>query len=100
MAAVASAMPSIKPTIAALAPSVVVRKIGRTEWIISEDMSISRLTSPNAQTVRGNRDKALTGADDSFKERTRPESLAPDRSKDRLRDRLGWRQACATWLAP
>src|SRR3954466_5113873 len=51
--AVASAMPSITPTIVTLTPSVTVRNKGRSAWIVSDDRSMNRLTKPSAQTVRG-----------------------------------------------
>src|SRR3954471_10410744 len=53
MEAVASAMPSIAPTVATLAPSVAVRKSGSRAWIVSDDRSMNRLTTPSAHTVRG-----------------------------------------------
>jgi hypothetical protein len=51
--AVASPIPSIRPTISALAPSTEVRKTGSRPWIISEEMSMNRLTQPSAHTPRG-----------------------------------------------
>jgi hypothetical protein len=51
--AVASAMPSIKPTSAALAPSVETRNTGRSAWIISDELSMKSDTKPSAQTARG-----------------------------------------------
>src|SRR3569623_3151097 len=53
MLAVASATPSISPTMATLTPSPVVRKSGSRPWMISEERSMNRLTRPSAQTVRG-----------------------------------------------
>jgi hypothetical protein len=53
--AVASAPPSISPTVSTLAPSSEVRKTGSRLWIISEEMSISRLTKPSAQMLAGRR---------------------------------------------
>ncbi len=51
--AVASAMPSRKPTVVTLAPSAVTRNTGRSEWIISDETSMNRLTNPSAHTPRG-----------------------------------------------
>jgi hypothetical protein len=51
--AVLSATPSIRPTAVTGAPSTAVRKIGRTGTIISELMSVKKLTSPAATTFRG-----------------------------------------------
>src|SRR5579863_4739220 len=51
--AVASPTPSIRPTISVLAPSTVVRNTGSRPWIISEEMSMNRLTKPSAHTPRG-----------------------------------------------
>ncbi len=49
----ASALPSIKPIVNALAPSPPASKIGNTLCTISEPMSVNMLTMPSAQTVRG-----------------------------------------------
>src|SRR5690606_6110140 len=51
--ALASATPSIKPTSATLAPSVLTRKTGNRLWIISEEISMNIDTKPMAQTPRG-----------------------------------------------
>ena len=51
--AVASPTPSISPTISVLAPSTLVRKTGSRPWIISEEMSMNRLTKPSAHTPPG-----------------------------------------------
>ena len=48
-----SPTPSVRPIHTALAPSVVDIKSGKSAWIISEEISISRLTKPKTQTVRG-----------------------------------------------
>ena len=53
--AVASPMPSMKPTISVLAPSTVVRNTGSRPWIISDEISMNRLTKPSAQMLPGNR---------------------------------------------
>jgi len=53
--AVASAAPSINPTVSALAASAVVRNTGNSAWIISDEMSISRLTKPSVQIAGGRR---------------------------------------------
>lgn len=37
----------------ALAPRVLAMNRGRSAWIISEEMSINRLTKPSTHTVRG-----------------------------------------------
>ena len=55
ISAVASATPSINPTTSALAPSVVTRNTGSRLWIISDEMSISRLTKPSVQIAAGKR---------------------------------------------
>ena len=55
MLAVASAMPSMKPTVSVEAPRTVTRYTGRSAWIISEEMSMNMLTMPSAQTPRGMR---------------------------------------------
>jgi hypothetical protein len=49
----ASAKPSIKPTMATLAPSVPVKKRGRIAWAISLDISMKRDAKPNIHTPRG-----------------------------------------------
>ena len=49
----ASAMPSIRPTVATLVPSETVRNSGSRAWMLSDDASINRLTRPRAHTVRG-----------------------------------------------
>ena len=51
-AAVASAAPSISPSAKALTPSPPTRNTGSSAWTISEDMSMHRLTTPSAQTLR------------------------------------------------
>ena len=56
--AVASATPSSRPTSVTLAPSAVTRNRGNSAWIISEETSMQRLTSPSAQTPRGMERKA------------------------------------------
>src|SRR5689334_4943088 len=55
MLAVASAMPSITPTVSADVPRTDTRKTGSRAWIISEEMSINMLTKPRTQTVLGMR---------------------------------------------
>ena len=69
IAAVDSAMPSIKPTASAEAPSTPTRYTGSSAWIISEEMSISIETRPSAQmpagirrSTEGTRAAALLGA--------------------------------------
>jgi hypothetical protein len=54
MAAVASAMPSMMPTVIIEAPSVVTINTGNRLWISSEDMSINSEPIPNAQMPLGN----------------------------------------------
>jgi hypothetical protein len=49
--AVASPTPSMRPTISVLAPSTEVRNTGSRPWIISDEMSMSRLTKPSAQML-------------------------------------------------
>src|SRR4051812_25964067 len=56
--AVASAAPSIRPMASMLAPRPVARKTGSRLWIISEEMSIKRLTKPSAQMLAGRRPRA------------------------------------------
>ncbi len=51
--AVASAMPSITPTVRVDAPSTPTRYSGSSAWIISEETSISSETSPSAQMLAG-----------------------------------------------
>jgi hypothetical protein len=51
--AVASATPSIRPIVVALAPRLAMRNIGNRLWTISDDTSINRLTKPSTQTLRG-----------------------------------------------
>ena len=46
-------MPSITPTMVTLSPSVAVMNSGRSAWMISDDVSIRRLTIPSAITVGG-----------------------------------------------
>src|SRR3954451_9725027 len=70
MSAVDSAAPSIKPTVSALTPITVVKNTGSRLWIISEEISISMLTKPSAQMLRGIRFSVL-GTD------CEAESLAP-----------------------
>src|SRR3954468_16033653 len=53
MSAVDSAAPSIKPTVSALTSITVVKNTGSRLWIISEEISISMLTKPSAQMLRG-----------------------------------------------
>src|SRR3990167_1060105 len=49
----ASANPEINPTVSALAPSTLTRKIGIRLWTSSEEASMNRLTKPSAQTPLG-----------------------------------------------
>src|SRR5689334_9513790 len=60
-AAVPSARPSIAPSTSGLAPTTVTRNAGSSPWIISDEVSVSRLTSPSTHTPAGSRD--LFGAD-------------------------------------
>lgn len=53
IAAVASLIPSISPTSAALAPRLPTRNTGNRLWIISDEISMNIETKPNAQTPRG-----------------------------------------------
>lgn len=48
-----SARPSINPTANALVPSTVTMNSGNRLWIISDEISISRLTKPSTHTPRG-----------------------------------------------
>lgn len=41
------------PTSNTLAPKVVVRKSGNSAWMVSEEISMKKLTKPSAHTVRG-----------------------------------------------
>src|SRR3954468_8996620 len=56
--AVASAMPSMIPTVSARTPRTVTRKDGRRLWITSEEMSMKKDTPPSRRTVRGRRSTA------------------------------------------
>jgi hypothetical protein len=60
--AVLSATPSIRPTAATGAPRTLVRNIGSTGTIISEAISVKKLTSPAATTLRGSADGRALGA--------------------------------------
>src|SRR2546430_4752046 len=51
--AVASARPSITPTVSALAPSMLTKNTGSRLCTISDERSMPRLTKPSTQTVRG-----------------------------------------------
>src|SRR5262249_32173186 len=51
--AVASARPSITPTVSVLAPSVLTKNTGSRLCTISDERSMLRLTKPSTQTVRG-----------------------------------------------
>ncbi|OIQ64422.1 hypothetical protein GALL_540260 [mine drainage metagenome] len=53
IAAVASAIPSMTPTSSVLAPIPTTRYTGKSEWIISDDRSISSDTKPSAHTPAG-----------------------------------------------
>src|SRR5258705_9530253 len=53
MGAVASAMPSMRPIAVALAPRRAIRNIGNRLWMISDEISMNRLTQPSTQTLRG-----------------------------------------------
>lgn len=70
MRAVASAIPSMMPMDRAEAPRPTARKTGRRLWIISDEMSMNRLTSPRTQTERGmprkSRDPCVIGVDALF----------------------------------
>lgn len=46
-------MPSINPTIEALAPSPLTRNIGSRLWMISEEISMNMLTKPSIQMPAG-----------------------------------------------
>jgi hypothetical protein len=46
-------IPSISPSVAALAPRAVTKKTGSTLWIISDDVSMPSLTKPSARTSFG-----------------------------------------------
>ena len=59
--AVASASPSIRPTTATLTPSEPTMNSGSRLWIISDEMSISRLTKPSAQMLAGKRRSGTGG---------------------------------------
>ena len=45
----------MKPTISVLAPSTETRNTGSRPWIISDEISMNRLTKPSAQMLPGNR---------------------------------------------
>ena len=51
--AVASAMPSMMPTVSVEAPSTLTRYSGSSAWIISEEESMNSETRPSAQTLPG-----------------------------------------------
>src|SRR5690606_38188467 len=53
MDAVASAMPSIRPTASTEVPSTATMYMGSRAWISSEEMSMNMETKPSAQTLRG-----------------------------------------------
>ena len=53
MAAVASATPSMMPTVTMDAPRVVTMNIGSRLWISSEEMSMNSEPNPNAQMPVG-----------------------------------------------
>ena len=53
--AVLSAMPSTRPSVSVLAPRVVTRNTGNSEWMSSDEKSMHRLTKPSSQTTRGRR---------------------------------------------
>jgi hypothetical protein len=53
ISAVASARPSMAPMVRALAPSTLDMKAGSRLWMSSDDVSISRLTSPSATIPNG-----------------------------------------------
>src|SRR5687767_15163960 len=55
----------MKPRVSALTPSVPTRKIGSRPWIISEEVSINRLTMPSTQTLRGSGWAKLRGSGDA-----------------------------------
>src|SRR4051794_32136346 len=77
--AVPSAIPSIRPTSAALAPSVETRNTGSSAWIISEETSMKSETNPSAQTVRGTARQPVGGFRDvtaACNQRRRPISSA------------------------
>src|SRR5690242_18048003 len=50
------------PRMVTEAPSVTVMNNGRSAWMISLDRSISRLTKPSTQTVRGRRGRLMRPA--------------------------------------
>ena len=50
------------PTVKVLAPRTVTRNTGSSAWIISEEMSMNRLTKPSAQMLRGKRVPAVAAA--------------------------------------
>src|SRR5688500_5956322 len=80
MLAVASAMPSMRPTVATLRPRVAVMNKGSSAWMISDDTSMQRLTRPSAQTVRGKGARARSAADTTGSRRAaghRPRMAAP-----------------------
>src|SRR5215470_12354693 len=53
MSAVASAMPSINPTVSIDAPSTLTRNSGSRLWINSDDVSMSMDTKPSVHTPAG-----------------------------------------------
>src|SRR5262249_7562387 len=55
-----------KPTADTLAPSTLTRNTGKSAWIISEEMSIRRLTKPSAHTPRGIVPKEARGRSPAF----------------------------------
>ena len=59
--AAAAAIPSMRPTNKVLAPSTDTRNTGNKLWIISEEMSMNKLTKPSAHTPAG-----IAGLDSVF----------------------------------
>src|SRR5690242_5357213 len=45
----------MKPTVSVPAPSTAVRNTGSSPWIISDEISMNRLTKPSAQMLPGSR---------------------------------------------
>ena len=61
ISAVASAKPSISPTTTTLTPSVPTMNSGSRLWIISDEMSISKLTKPSTQMPAGSWRRVVVG---------------------------------------
>src|SRR3990170_5440441 len=93
MFAMASATPSMNPTTSVEAPRLVTRNTGRSAWIISDEMSMNRLTIPSAQMPRGIRRDTGCGRRASFTlppvRTSGPQRPQPVRNDDQARAHVG-----------